>query len=108
MGNMMLNGTITLSAEDIELLQENLREARELKALLSRRSLMNQAQICEFLDIGESTLRAWRNEGWLPYFDEGKIKKYDPDAVLAAYKLKFGASTHYKVIELNSQKRRVS
>ena len=91
--------TATLSPEEMLL---------EIQKLLNRPALMDQKQICTYMGICATTLRSWRDEGWLPYFDEGKIKKYDPEAVLAAYKLKFGASTHYKVIELNTEKRRVS
>lgn len=103
-----IKATITLSPEDVELLQQTLQETRELKAMLIRRAIMDQEQICEFLGCSLSTLRNWRQEGWLPYFNEGKVKKYDPEAVLEAYKLRFGSTTHYKVIELNSKKRRAS
>lgn len=102
-----ITASIILSPEDVELLQQTLKETRELKALLIRRALMNQQEICEFLDISESTLLNWRNEGWFPYYNEGRVKKYDPEEVLKAYKAHFAQPT-FKGIELNSQKRRVS
>jgi len=108
---MDINAILTIPPDEVEIMKALSNKLDQYRALSMGRDILTHEEACLELKVSDSTLRRWRDEGWLPFFSEGKIKKYERQAILEAYKLKFGESTHFKVlqeIQLNSRRRKIS
>lgn len=83
----------------MEHLHEELQQAR---TMMRGSDILTEAEAAKELKVSVTTLRNWRREGdWLPYFNEGKLIKFEYNALMKAYKKRFGLETHYGIIEAN-------
>lgn len=106
---MEISASLVIPAEQVDLLETLFSELKELRAALSESDILTEEQAAAALKVSLSTLRKWRNEGWLPFFSEGKLVKHERKALLLAYKEHFGKATHYGVLQMYSTpKRRAS
>lgn len=99
---------LDFSEEDVDLMQSMLEELRQLRSALREEDILTEGEACALLKVSLTTLRTWRRDGWLPFFSEGKLVKFERKAILQAYKLKFGKVTHYEkmqTLELSSKRR---
>ena len=100
-----ISATLTIPAEQEALLSQVLYEVMQLKAALHEEDILSEEEAAEVLKVSVSTLRKWRKEGWVPFFDEGKLVKHERKALLSAYKKHFGRLTHFGIMELTPKRR---
>jgi excisionase family DNA binding protein len=76
-----MNTTIQLSLPEEQLqLLENVKDLVERQLALQSRALwLTEQEAAERLKVSKSTLRKWKDEGWLRYFAEGGNVRFRAD-----------------------------
>ncbi|WP_273210742.1 helix-turn-helix domain-containing protein [Runella zeae] len=92
-----ISASLTIPAQQEELMREMLQELQALRAMMLQDTILTEEEACALLKVGKTTMKAWRKEGWLPYFSEGKSIKYEREAILQAYKARFAKVTYRDV-----------
>lgn len=95
---MDINATLNIPPDDVELMRDMLHEIQKLREALLEDVILTEEEAAKLLKVSLSTLRTWRKNGWVPFFSEGKLIKYEREALLKAYKVHFGRVTHYEVL----------
>jgi DNA-binding transcriptional regulator YiaG len=105
-----ISAILNIPTEQVDLMQAVMAELKGLRAAIVESDILTEDEAAAALKVSISTLRKWRKEGWVPYFSEGKLIKFERKALLTAYKAHFGAETHFGILKIlhNHPKRRAS
>lgn len=99
------SGTLSIPPEQVDLLQVVAAQLERIHAATLGRDILTLEEACQELKCSPNTLKKWRDEGWLPFFSEGKIIKFKRDAIIRAYELRFGQETHFGVVNQLKKRR---
>ena len=85
-----MNATVTLSLpeEQLSLLESVQAMMQHQLASQNSRQWLTETEAAERLKVSRSTLRRWKDEGWLRYFAEGSNIRYRADYLDADFEAK--------------------
>ncbi|WP_028665913.1 helix-turn-helix domain-containing protein [Runella zeae] len=94
-----ISAQLTIPAEQVDLMQQVITAVEQMRATLNHQEILTEEEAAKLLKVSVPTLRNWRKANWLPYFCEGKLIKFEKEALLYAYKKRFGSETHFGLLK---------